>query len=336
MNRKVFVLPVAAAICFFSVSCFAPAEESSTVSLEYIELTTAETSVSQPVETEPSPTPTPYPPLMENATDVLNEENIASLLTHLVYAYENPEEDYEASIMGDLDEIGSVSEDDYELLSLINECWHEVFLNPGYTLYLYGGGQTATELDGSGIPNSSAHAIVILGYELLNGQMQPELVGRLDAAAALARSYPETVIVCSGGVTGANNTVGNTEAGLMRDYLVDNCGIDPARIFTDERALTTADNAVNTFAIMQENNITSMTIVTSVYHMRWGLAVYNAVGNLYRLRRDYNVEVIANYCYDIEPSVDIYSRGDRFAAFQIGDILGLSEPVIRSLPSVYG
>ena len=58
--------------------------------------------------------------------------------------------------------------------------------------------------------------------------------------------------------------------------------------------------------------------------------------NLYRLRRDYNVEVIANYCYDIEPSVDIYSRGDRFAAFQIGDILGLSEPVIRSLPSVYG
>ena len=271
----------------------------------------------------------------EPAIDAANHGNFITLLGDLVWAYETPADTDDETIDQDLAAIREVSEADYELATLITDNWRQVFLDPSYTLYYYQGEDNAPEVAGAGIPNSASHAIVILGYELSNGAMQDELVGRLETAASLAHAYPETIIVCSGGVTGPNNTAGNTEAGLMRDYLVEECGIDAARIFTDERALTTADNAANTFAMLRANDVHSITIVTSSYHMRWGQAVYNVVAALYESRIDYNIESIANYCYDTEPAYDYYARGDRFAARQIAELLGISESSIQSLPSVF-
>ena len=207
--------------------------------------------------------------------------------------------------------------------------------NHGYPLYLYQGDPMAPELADAGIPDSSDHAIVVLGYELLDGEMQTELVGRCETAAAVARAYPKTIIVCSGGATGDNNPEHHTEAGLIKAYLVENCGIEDARIFTDEEAMTTAENAVNSFRIMQENGVHSMTIVTSVYHMRWGQAVYHLLAELYSREQHYEIRSIANYCYDVEPSVEMYRAGDRIAVFQIAGILELPEEIIRSLPSFF-
>ena len=86
---------------------------------------------------------------------------------------------------------------------------------------------------------------MVLGYELLNGGMTDELKGRCDAAAAAAKTFPASLLVCSGGATGQNNPQRHTEAGLMKDYLVDECGIAAERVFTDERALTTAENIIS-------------------------------------------------------------------------------------------
>lgn len=264
-----------------------------------------------------------------------NDDNFITLLTDLVYAYESPDASDSENIAADLEAIREVSETDYVLALSIADNWQEVFLDPGYGLYMYQGEDCAPELKNSGITNSDKHAIVILGYELYNGEMQAELAGRLDAAASLANAYPETLIVCSGGVTGPNNTQGNTEAGLMRDYLVDQCGIDPDRIFIDERALTTADNAVNSFEIIGRQGVDSITIVTSSYHMRWGQAVYHTVAQLMYMDSGYKITSIANYCYDVEPSVYVYRAGDRFAAYQIGEIIGLSREQVEKLPSFY-
>ena len=121
----------------------------------------------------------------------------------------------------------------------------------------------------------------------------------------------------------------------MQDYLIEECGINPDRIFIDARALTTADNAVNTFEIIGQQGVESVTIVTSSYHMRWGQAVYHTVAELMYIDSGYQVSSIANYCYDVAPSVEVYKAGDRFAAYQIGEIIGLSKDQVSRLPSFF-
>lgn len=338
--RKVITILAASLFVLPLYSCANP-EETATSSAEMSSTETVETLIESTQETTSAevlaPVIQPREPDVFDQPAISDENalNFASLLEDLVWAYESPTGESAASIDSDLTAIQSVSELDYELATSIVDNWNEVFLDPDYQIYYYQGSDMAPEVAGAGITNSSSHAIVILGYELQNGQMQDELIGRLDAAASLADAYPDTLIFCSGGATGANNSAGNTEAGLMRDYLIDECGIDPARVIVDERAMTTAENALNTFAMMRDNGVHSMTIVTSSYHIRWGQAVYNVVASLYCSRIDYNIESVANYCYDTEPSVYVYSRGDRFAAHQIGEILDLSSELLNSLPSVY-
>ena len=111
---------------------------------------------------------------------------------------------------------------------------------------------------------------------------------------------------------------------MMKDYLVHVCGIDASRVFTDETAMTTADNAVNSLAIMQNEGVRSMTIVTSSYHQRWGQVLYNAVSALYEQEFGYAPTIIANYCYDIPPENPSYLQDARIAVSQLRGILGLT------------
>ena len=264
-----------------------------------------------------------------------NAANFGALLTDLVKAYEVPDTD-PSLIEADLEAIRKISTGDYEVAKSIADHWRKVFLDSDYSLEIYHGEEVALPAAVADIPDSHSHAIVVLGYELKDGQMQPELMTRCEAAAALARALPKTILVCSGGVTGENNTAGNTEAGLMKAYLKEHCGIDASRIFIDEAAMTTAENAVNTLKILQNQKVHSMTIVTSAYHQRWGQADYNAVSAVYSKQHGYDVEIIGNYSCDVAPSVELYKTGWKLAAFQIAGILELPEEVIKAMPSPFG
>ncbi len=264
-----------------------------------------------------------------------NARNAAALLTDLVTAAESPSEGDAARIAADLDAVRSVSRSDYRLLKAIADHWQQVYLDPTHELCLYRGDGTAPELMDAGIPDGPTHAIVVLGFELMDGEMQQELVGRCEAAAAAARALPNAIMVCSGGATGPNNPDGHTEAGLMKAYLTEKCGIDPARIYIDEAAMTTQENAVNTFRILQENGVKTMTIVTSAYHQRWGEAVYHTVAELYRRQHDYPVEIVGSFSLDKEPDVPMYAMDARIAAFQIAGILELPEEARSALPSFF-
>ena len=250
-----------------------------------------------------------------------NAANMRRLLTDLVKAYENPSAEDEQILETDLRTIRAVNARDYAIASAVARHWKQVYLDPDYELLLHHGEQRA-QIAGSGIPNSPRHAIVILGFELMNGQMQPELEDRCEAGAALARALPSAILVCSGGATGSNNPEGHTEAGLMKQYLTDNCGIEAERIFIDEDAMTTAENALNTFEILQKEGVRTMTVVTSDYHQRWGQAVYNAVAALYRQQHGYAVEIVGNYSCAIEAPA-IFAHGDQIASRQIAGILQL-------------
>ena len=261
-----------------------------------------------------------------------NAANVGTLLSDLVSAYENPAEGDLSRIEADLEAIRAVSAEDYAVAQSIADHWKTVYLDPDYCLHLYEGEEQAETLADAGIPDGNTHAIVVLGYELQDGEMQPELKGRCEAAAAVARQFPEAILVCSGGATGSNNPEKHTEAGLMKEYLTEHCGIDAARICTDERAMTTQENAVNTLEILRAHGVKTMTIVTSSYHQRWGQAVYNAIAAVYRQQRGYPVEIVGDYSYDIEPSVPTYRNDAQIAVRQIAGILELPGDAIPAMP----
>ncbi len=233
------------------------------------------------------------------------------LFADLLSAVETPAEGDIERIDADAASIGT------DLAFSIASHWKKIYLDPEYKLLIRGRDEPSL------IPVRGKHAFVVLGYQLQNGKMAPELIGRCDAAAEAASVFPDSIIVCSGGATGSNNPDHHTEAGLMKQYLSEVRGIDPDRIFIDELAMTTAENAVNTFEILMEQNVETMTIVTSDYHQKWGQVLYNALSAIYRADHGYSAEIVGNYCFEIEPSEAVYRRGYRIALSQLGRILGL-------------
>ena len=258
-----------------------------------------------------------------------NAENFGILLSDLVRAYETPSGEDAQRIEADLAAIRAVSENEYEIAKVISDHWQTVYMDPEYRLFIYEKDDPA-ELGEYGVTNDAGQAIVILGYELAHGEMQPELISRCDAAADLARAFPEAVLICSGGATGKDNPEKQTEAGLMKAYLTENCGIDASRIYTDEKALTTVDNAIYTLEILQKHNIRNMTIVTSSYHQCRSQMLYRLMAEVYRQQHDYSVELVGNYNYDIESSMS--ALDDRVAIQGLAGILDLPKEVVRAMP----
>ena len=199
------------------------------------------------------------------------------ILADLVQAYEAPSPDANWAIAIDLAKMRKSNWQAYKVMSAVVSRWNALYANPNYPLSIYYGGEYADTLEDAEIPDDDTHALVVLGLELADGQMQSELKGRCDAAAAAARSFPHALLVCSGGQTGENNPEEHTEARLMKDYLVSECGIDDSRVLIEERACTTAENARYTLETLRAHKIETMTIVTSSYHQRRAQVVFGAL-----------------------------------------------------------
>jgi len=197
--------------------------------------------------------------------------------------------------------IREANADDGDVAQAIADHWWTVFLDD-YPLYIYQGEETAKALEESESAGeiSGRHAFVVLGYRLENGEMADELIGRCEAAAAAARSWPSAILICSGGATGDNNPNRHTEAGEMKKYLTMRCGIDASRIFTDTQALTTMDNARNTLEILKQQGIETITIVTSDYHQAWGQVLYNALAAMEEKSSGYTYRIVGNYNFHVE------------------------------------
>lgn len=208
----------------------------------------------------------------------------------------------EAAIEEALREIGRENEGDGGIARAVYDNWKEI-TDPAYELYTWHGGETAAGLEDSGLDFSGKHAFVVLGYALYDGEMRDELIGRCNAVAAAARSFPDAVLITTGGATGPNNPEKHTEAGMMKEYLADVCGIDPARIFTDPEAMITSDNAVNAFRIMREQGIGTYTVVTSDYHQLWAQVLFRAVAAVWEKDAGYTVRMVGNYNYPVKGSV---------------------------------
>ena len=219
-----------------------------------------------------------------------------------------------------LGEIKKTSGDDYDIARAVTDHWYAVMLDPGYRMYQYRDEDRAVELEESGLDFGGKHAFVVLGYQLEDGEMKPELNGRCDAAAAAARTYPDSCVITTGGVTGGNNPLNHSEAGEMKKYLSAKCGIDESRIFAEEKSKTTLQNAEFSFRILREQGVGKITVVTSDYHQRWGQVVFNAVAAIYAQVAGYRVEIVGNYNFRADPDNAAPESHVHITASQLGSV----------------
>ena len=208
---------------------------------------------------------------------------------------------------------------DSELASFVADKWQAIYMNPDFRLFIHGKDNPAD------LPVSGKHAFVILGFELDNGEMSDELKARCGAAAAAAAAFPGSALICSGGATGENNPEGHTEAGLMKDYLIRTCGIDADRILIDESALTTLENAVNTFAILKEQGIETITIVTSSYHQRRAQLLYETLAEMIRRKEGVSVTVAGNYSCEVQQPEILAQIDAKIAAMQLAELIAVMD-----------
>lgn len=116
--------------------------------------------------------------------------------------------------------------------------------------------------------------IVILGFGLEpGGALRPTLVERLSKGLQIAQTYPTAPVV----VTGGNPVDGRTEAAAMRDWLIA-AGVDPVRIVLEEKAVSTAGNAVHTANTLRAMGSSGMVLVTSSDHVRRAAADFLTAG----------------------------------------------------------
>ena len=113
-------------------------------------------------------------------------------------------------------------------------------------------------------------AIVVPGYALeTDGTMNIVLIQRLEKTLQLANQFPEAILIVTGGVQKNNQT----EAQVMARWL-NNHGIDNNRIFQDNFAKTTVENALFSRYILAQQGIKQAFIVSSPGHVRRSTALF--------------------------------------------------------------
>ena len=269
--------------------------------------------------------------IKKSPVDTDNAWNFGTLVKDLIRAYETPSEESAKTIAADMEKIRSVKPEDCAVAQILTETWKAFYLNPDYRLFLYGKDSPEALAD-CGVVNSPAQAIVVLGYALSDGKMQPELAGRCDAAAALAKAFPQAILICTGGATGKNNPEKHTEAGLMKQYLTEHCGIDASRIHTDETARNTVENVRKTFEILERQKVHTITIVTSQYHQKRSQTLYGVMERFCRLKWNDDIRSVGNFCFEKPDAPD--STADYKLAMQgMVELLHIPKEVISSAPS---
>jgi len=176
-----------------------------------------------------------------------------------------------------------------------------------------------------GLPDDDTLCLVALGFQLNpDGTMRDELIERLKTVLAASRQYPNALIVCTGGGTALNDPAA-TEAGRMAQWLGEN-GVEPSRIMVEDKSMTTAQNAVFTFDILEERcpQVDRIAIISSDYHIATGVLLFGAEAIL----RDSAVSVVSNAAWRA-PS------GTLSAMFQAGALIELSGDVETAFEIYY-
>ena len=175
------------------------------------------------------------------------------------------------------------------------------------------------------LPEDDSLCLVALGFQLNpDGTMREELTERLKVLLAASGKYPNAIIVCTGGGTAADDPDA-TEAGRMVEWLEQH-GVDPSRLIAEDHSLTTAQNAIYTFDILEERypQVQQIALISSDYHIATGSLLFGAEAIL----RGSNTVIAGNAAWHA-PS------GTLSAMFQAGALIELSGDVETAFEIYY-
>lgn len=238
-------------------------------------------SPSASVAVQPAGEPT------QDRADKAYDEHTYQLVTDIIYTMRNRGEEEEPSIRALLAELKTANPDLGRMWEGIADYWFYVCRD-----FTVNGGRLP-----DGLPQDDSLGIVVLGFQLLSdGQMAPELIGRLETALACAAQYPNARLIVTGGGTASGNHSA-TEADVMAAWLEEH-GIEKTRIIVENRSLTTDQNASNTCSILasQYPEIRQLAMVSSDYHVALGSMLFAEAALLYAYEHDCPApyEVVSN------------------------------------------
>ena len=242
------------------------------------------------------------------------------IIEEMVVDYGSYGDEADRHIRGLLKELGDVDAD-------AGARWERI-------MALWKSSNTALELQYdapvAGLPDTDALAFVVLGFQLApDGTMRDELIERLTVAARCAAQYPNALIVCTGGGTAAEEPSA-TEAGRMAAWLIEK-GVPAERVIVEDRSLTTAQNAIYTFDILEAQypQVKELVIVSSDYHIATGTLLFGAESILRAEKAGAEtVKVVSNAAWKA-PS------GSLSTMFQAGALIELSGDVDTAFEIYY-
>ncbi len=135
-------------------------------------------------------------------------------------------------------------------------------------------------------PIGQADGIIILGggedidASAYWGQAQlDEKADRFVAAMALARRFPQTRVLFTGGSGALRDFAGTTgsQAAIAQRLFLDQ-GLDPARLLLEGASRNTAENARLSFALARPQQDDTWILITSSAHMSRALRSFKAAG----------------------------------------------------------
>jgi len=104
---------------------------------------------------------------------------------------------------------------------------------------------------------------IVLGARVYQDRPSTAMKSRLDAAYDYLISNPDSACIVSGG-QGKNEPC--TESSVMYSYLVQK-GIDPDRIYQEDRSTDTQENLIFSKAVIEENDLNpTVVLATDGYH----------------------------------------------------------------------
>ena len=106
--------------------------------------------------------------------------------------------------------------------------------------------------------------LVVLGCEIMGEKPSLMQVERLQAALEYLNAYPQTKVICSGG-KGKKEKISEAEA--MKIWLV-NHGVEPERIYEENRSETTLENIRFSKEIIERNGLEkTIAVCTNEFHL---------------------------------------------------------------------
>ena len=181
-----------------------------------------------------------------------------------------------------------------------------------------------------GLPETDELCMIVLGFQLNpDGSMKDELIERLTVAKASAEKYPNSLVVCTGGGTAAENPDA-TEAGEMAKWLIEN-GVDPQRVIVEDQSLTTAQNAIYTYRTLTEQypQVKQLAIISSDYHIATGTLLFGAEATLQAEKAGKETMTVVSNAAWHAPS------GTLSTMFQAGALIELSGDVETAFEIYY-